>query len=86
MPKQGEKRSETSYVTFADDPYSYAMIRIVPSLRRSLRYKGRMSEDELKILEDIKKVIEDNDPESLKLEAQVKVDRMPSQDSKEPGF
>ena len=53
------------------DPYSYAMIRIVPTLRRAIERGDNMSRDELDILMDIKKIIETNDPESLKLTGNV---------------
>lgn len=70
LNREGNRRGKGG--RFSQDPYSMAMMRIVPSLRKALQYQGAMSDDEHMILEQIRRVIERNDPVSLKSFEEVK--------------
>ncbi len=56
--------AETNYNRPQVDPYGYAMRKIVSGLAKGLQYPLQMSEAEFTTLQELKGVIERNDPEA----------------------
>lgn len=54
----------------AEDPYSWAMSKIMTAIRRFEAHDGEASEDEGYVISEIKKVIEEEDPPSLHIKGE----------------
>jgi len=58
-----------------DDPYTWAMARIVPSITKALTHQGGMSDEEMKTLLAVRDVIASRDANALAMNAKAVIVR-----------